>query len=224
MPPEKLRTMCVGAVGELELLQQFVGAPLPLARALPEVGAVKQQDLARRQGEIQVGPLRHHADQPLGLHLLLPHVVFADEGAPAGGLRARGQDADGGRFSGAIRPEQPEDFARADFEARRRRAPPLRTSSFFSFFAERTGREGEAAAPRRHGRRRVINLAQILDADADSHLRPCHRIITVPVHCAPFHGALDRVSASRIESACGAIQPVSPRRTSLLCGRKSSAR
>ena len=65
----------VGAVGELELLEQLGGAPLALAGALAEVGAVEQQDFARGEGEIQVGPLRHHADQPLGLHLLLPDVV-----------------------------------------------------------------------------------------------------------------------------------------------------
>ena len=70
MPPEKVRTMWVGAIGQLELLQQFVGAPLAFARALPEVGAVERQDLARRERKIQVGTLRHHADQPLGLHLL----------------------------------------------------------------------------------------------------------------------------------------------------------
>ena len=70
MPPEKRAHHVRGAVGQLELLQQFVGAPLAFARALPEVGAVESQDLARREREIQVGPLRHHADQPLGLHLL----------------------------------------------------------------------------------------------------------------------------------------------------------
>ena len=86
MPPEKVRDHVVGAVGELELFEQLAGAARALAGALAEVGAVEQQDFARGEGEIEVGPLRHHADQALGLHLLPPDVEFADEGAPAGGL------------------------------------------------------------------------------------------------------------------------------------------
>lgn len=34
------------------------------------------QNLARSELEIEVGPLLHHADQPLRLDLLFPHVIL----------------------------------------------------------------------------------------------------------------------------------------------------
>jgi hypothetical protein len=100
-----------GAVGEFELLQLLVGAARSLPGALTKIGAVKQQHLAGSQRKIQVGPLRHHADQALGLDLLLPDVELADERAAAGGLGTGGQDADGSGLARPVRPQQTEDFA-----------------------------------------------------------------------------------------------------------------
>ena len=104
------------AVGKFELFEQAVRVALAGLVVLAEVGAVEGEDLARGQGEIEIGSLRDDADQALGLYLLLPDVELSDEDASAGGLRARGQNADGGRFARAVGTEQAEDLAGADFE------------------------------------------------------------------------------------------------------------
>ncbi len=158
----------VGAVGQLEAVEQLGGALLALAGRLPEVSAVKEQNFAGGEGEIQVGPLRHHPDQPLGRHLLPPHVVFADERAAGGGADARGQDADGGGFARAVGAQQAEDPAALDFE---RNAVE---SHHFEFLARAFGKAGlpwreHRPAAGGSGRRRVIDLAQVVDFDADGH-------------------------------------------------------
>ena len=172
MPPEKLRTMLVGAVRQLEFVEQLVGAPGALAAALPEVGAVKHQDLARREGEIQVGPLRHYADQPLGLHLLLPDVELAHKRAPAGGPGAGGQDADGGGFAGAVRAEQSEDLARADLEGDLVEGHYLELLLFLFLVGALGAYRGERkpGAARGHRRRRVVDLAELLNPYPNSHV------------------------------------------------------
>ena len=129
IPPEKPRTMWSARSVSLNLLQQFVRAPRPLLRALPEVRAVERQDLARRQREIQIRPLRHHADQPLRRHLLFPDVVLADERPPAGRLACASSESrwwsiSRRRSARAARRSRPRRS-----RARRRPAPLPRTSS-----------------------------------------------------------------------------------------------
>ena len=77
---------------------------------------MKEQDLAGGEGEIEVGTLRHHADEALGGDLFLPDVVGADPGLAGGGADARGEDAHRGGLAGAVGAQQAEDFASADFE------------------------------------------------------------------------------------------------------------
>src|SRR5262245_52591294 len=86
----------VGAVVQPELVEEFVGAAVALLDALSEVGAVESENLAGGQREVEVRALLYHADEALGLDLFLPDVVRADEGAPAGGFGAGGENADGG--------------------------------------------------------------------------------------------------------------------------------
>src|SRR6185369_12753763 len=62
----------VRAIGELELLEQSVRATLTLARGKAEVRAMKREDLARRQREIEVRTLRHHADETLDVDAVRP--------------------------------------------------------------------------------------------------------------------------------------------------------
>src|ERR1035441_7739072 len=160
-----------GAVRQPKLFQQFIGAPLPVAGALPEVGAVKSQDFARRERKIQIGALRHHADQPLGLHLFPPPIEFADKDPTAGGLRPRGQTSDGGRFPRAVGAEQTENFTRADFEGDPIQRHQIELFRRLFLVGGTSRREGEACPASRHGRRSVVDLTQILDTNSDSHLR-----------------------------------------------------
>ena len=162
----------VGAVGELEGIEQLVGAAFALAGALAEIRAVEQEHFARREGEIQIGPLRHHADQPLGLHLLLPDVEFADEGAAGGGFGAGGEDADGSRFAGAVRAQEAEDFTGADLEGDAIQGHQLELLLGFVPARRALPGEGEAGSARRTGRWRAVDLAQVFDADADGHPIP----------------------------------------------------
>src|ERR1035438_9306552 len=95
MPPEKVRTMWAARSVSLNL---------------------SSSSSACRDSTIQIGTLRHHADQALGLDLLLPDIVFADDGASAGGSRSRGENADRGGLPRAVGAQKAEDFARPDFE------------------------------------------------------------------------------------------------------------
>ena len=74
--------------------------------------------------------------------------------------------------------------------------PSSATSSnfFFSFVRPTHRREGEARARPRHRRRRVVHLAQIFDANSDSHLR-----------APPFRAARDPESRAPVRS-----RPVPP--------------
>ena len=170
MPPEKPRTMWSARSVSLKRVQQFGGARFALAGGLAEVGAVEQQDFAGGEGEIEIGPLRDHADQALGRDLLLPHVVLADEGAAGGRADARGEDADGSGFAGAVGAEQAEDLARADFERDAVQGDHL------EFLARALGKAGFAGGEHRPaagggGRGRVVDFAQVIDFDADGHGR-----------------------------------------------------
>ena len=195
-----------GAVGELEFLQLLIGAAGALAGALAEVGAVKQQHLAGRQRKIQIGPLRHHANHALGLHLLLPDVELADENAAAGWLGAGGQDADRSGFARAVRPQQTKDLASGNLER-----DAIERKDFDLLFlllppTGRTGRtEGKTTAAGHGGRRRIINLAQILDANPNSH--GLRFLLLAGIHLIHFvaGAAQDLPDASaRLDPASGA--------------------
>src|SRR5262249_32113074 len=159
------------------------------------------------------GALRHYPDPPLGLHLLPPHVELADEHAPAGGPCARGEDADGGALARTVRPQQPEDLTGADFERDAVERPHFHLLLFVLLLLAggALGREGEAAPPGRRGRRRIVDLAQILDANSDSHRRPP---TTAPARGARgrrSHGCGQRRQDGRPHAPRPAVPPSSAR-------------
>ena len=98
----------VGGVGEVEPLQQLDGPPLRVpGRHLVEL-ADHLQVLAAGQVFVDGRELAGQADRAAHLVRVLEHVDARDDGAPAVGLQQGGQDADGGRLAGAVRPEQAE--------------------------------------------------------------------------------------------------------------------
>jgi hypothetical protein len=85
----------IGTIGEFEAVEECFGALGALLRGKAEVGAMEDQNLARRQGKIQIGALGYYADQALDGNLRFPDVVFAYKCLSAGGANARGEDANG---------------------------------------------------------------------------------------------------------------------------------
>ena len=85
----------IGAVGELEALEERRSATVALVRAESEIGAVKNQNLASGQSKIKIGTLGYNPDQPFNGGLFFPNVVLADPCLASGWLDARGQDANG---------------------------------------------------------------------------------------------------------------------------------
>ena len=77
---------------------------------------MKREDFAGSEAEVEVGPLRHHADDALDRDALARDIVRADPGLAARGLDARGQNTHCRGFAGAVGTEQAEDFARSNFE------------------------------------------------------------------------------------------------------------
>ncbi len=106
----------VGAIGELEAFEERFGALGAFLRREAEIGAVKEQNLARCEREIKIRALRDYTDQSLDGDLRFPDVVFADERLATGGADARRENADGGGFAGAVGAEQAENFSRQNVE------------------------------------------------------------------------------------------------------------
>ena len=106
----------IGAVGELEALEKRFRALVALVRAETKIGAVKNENFASRQRKVEIGTLGYDANQPFDGGLFFPDVMFADPGLASGRADARGENADGCRFSRAVRAEQAENFAWMDFE------------------------------------------------------------------------------------------------------------
>jgi hypothetical protein len=72
---------------------------------------LQHQVLAAGRVAVDAGALRDVADRaPNGVRLA-HDVVARDLGPPTVGGRERGEDLDGRRFAGAVRPEQAEDLA-----------------------------------------------------------------------------------------------------------------
>src|SRR5713101_669502 len=85
----------IGAIGELEAVEERFSALGTLVRSKAEVGAMESQNFARGQRKVQIWALGDDADQALDGDLLFPDVMFADEGLAAGWTNARGEDANG---------------------------------------------------------------------------------------------------------------------------------
>src|SRR5580693_729218 len=157
----------VGAVGEFEALEQRGRAMVALVRTEAEIGAVKNEDFARCQRKIEVGPLGHHADQSFDSGLFFPNVMFADPGLTSAWLYSRSEDPHGRGFPRAVGPQKAKNFACVDIERNsiERDNFRFRLLALAAFLSKR-----EAARAGRERRRRVIDFAQFVGADAGGHV------------------------------------------------------
>jgi hypothetical protein len=78
--PGKSAHHLLAAVAQLEPVQKTLGASCPCLRVKAEISPVKQQNLTRRQGKIEVRALRNHANQAFYLDLFFPDIVLANPG------------------------------------------------------------------------------------------------------------------------------------------------
>src|SRR5215467_13594119 len=127
---------------------------------------MKQKDLPSREREIQIGPLLHHANQTLGLYLLLPDLVCTDPGFAAGGPHAGSEDADGGGLAGAVWAQQSKNFAGIHIEGNSIYRDDFDLLLVFAFLPL-----GPAIGSTHHrqGRRCVVDLAQVPRPNAYLH-------------------------------------------------------
>src|SRR5262249_54855664 len=101
---------------EPELLEQLVDAAAEVGAVQPLDAALQHQVLAAGRVDVDARLLRHVTDRaPDGIRVA-GDVVAGDARCAAVGPSERGEDADGGRLAGAVRPEQPEDLALAHGE------------------------------------------------------------------------------------------------------------
>jgi len=77
---------------------------------------VKEENLARRQGEVKIGALLYNSNQTLYSYRVFPDVVVPYPRLATRGPHARGEHAHGGRLAGTVRSEQAEDFARLNVQ------------------------------------------------------------------------------------------------------------
>ena len=80
-----------------------------------ELGAVLQV-LANPHLGVQRHALGQVADPAADLHRLVHHVVTREPRVAAGGGQPRREDAHAGRFAGAVRAEEPDEFAGLDLK------------------------------------------------------------------------------------------------------------
>ena len=126
---------------------------------------MKNQNLASGQRKIQVGTLRHNSDQVLDSGLFFPHVVLANPGLARRWPHPGGQDTDRGGFARAVGAKQAENLSRKNFQRKpvERRNLDLRLLPAF-----RIGARNKASGSAQW-RRGVIDLAQVLSTNANSH-------------------------------------------------------
>src|SRR5271156_3052155 len=106
----------VCALSEFELLKQRVGALISELGANSEVGAVKNEDLAGSQRKIQIGSLRHDADQMLDPGLFLPDLMLANPGLAGRWPHASSQHSDRGGFARAVWTKKAENLSGKNLE------------------------------------------------------------------------------------------------------------
>jgi len=68
----------IGAVTKFEAVEQRVGTLGALVRIDSEISAVEEQNLARGEGEIKIGTLRHDSNQPFDGNLFFPDIEVAN--------------------------------------------------------------------------------------------------------------------------------------------------
>ena len=106
----------VGRIGQVELVEQLVGAG-PGLRGRQLVQSPEQpQVLAAGEVLIDCRVLTGQADEPADLVGLANHVESGNGGASGIGLEERGQDPDGRGLARAVRAKEPEDGPLGDLE------------------------------------------------------------------------------------------------------------
>src|SRR5215213_1942519 len=77
---------------------------------------MKEQDLASREREVEIWPLRDDANESLHFYLLCPNVVVADPRLAARWPHASCKNPDCRRLAGAVWTKQAKDFPAAHVE------------------------------------------------------------------------------------------------------------
>ena len=160
LPARQLSHLGASLVGETEALEQLVRALGRNVERNAEVRGVKLEILEHVQTEVGIRPLWNDTNGLADAHGVFYDVSSSHDCLPRRGAHTRGEDSYRGRFSGAVRTEQPEEFAGADIEierferddvmgrrrwrsarparsARCRSASPLRLARAFVDFAQR---------------------------------------------------------------------------------------
>ena len=106
----------LGAVAELEPLEQLVGRGSGRLRAHAEVAAVEVEVLEHGEAAVERVHLGDHADELLRERGLGHDVDVADERLSIGGDDARREHAHGGGLARTVGAEETEDLALADRE------------------------------------------------------------------------------------------------------------
>src|SRR5262247_2122139 len=83
----------VGAIPQLETIEQCFGALGAFWHVQAEIGAMEGQNLKSRQGKIKVWALGNDPDQSFDSDLLFPDVMAADPGLAAGRPNPCGEDS-----------------------------------------------------------------------------------------------------------------------------------
>jgi hypothetical protein len=99
-------------VGEVEAIQQLVGAPAGGPRRQVEQPAEHHQVAAAVEDLVDRGVLADQPDPPPYVRGLRGHVEAVDRGSPAVGAQQGGEDADGSGLARPVRAEQPVHRAR----------------------------------------------------------------------------------------------------------------
>src|SRR6266403_1758933 len=100
----------IGAIAQLESFQQFACALRALHGVQSKIRAVKKENLARGQREIQIRPLRYYSDHAFYRDLLFPDFVLPDPGLTSGRAYSRRENPNRRGFAGAVRAQQSENF------------------------------------------------------------------------------------------------------------------
>ena len=117
-PRRQLVVLGLAVRPELEPLDQLAHAPREPPAAQPVQPAVEGQDLGRPQAPDEGGIAARHVEPAADREGFADDVVTQDAGRAAVGQEQGRQDREQGGLSGPVRPEQAEDGAAWDLEAR----------------------------------------------------------------------------------------------------------
>ena len=106
----------VGAISQLEPLEQLPRSHLAFLLANTEILRVKQKNFASGQAAIEIVDLRHDADASLYRHRIARYLDAVNSRRAFGRQNTRGEHADGRGFPCPIRSQQAKEFAAGDFK------------------------------------------------------------------------------------------------------------